>query len=189
MLLAACALLSAGQGVAEVYKTVDENGNVVYTDSPPTPDAKPLEMRPLSVIETVKITPRAIPATEADANKDGEVTSIRVLRRGYRDFRLVSPVQEQTFSGNRNTATIAWDTRYRIEEGMSVTIFIDGKAQPPTTESVIEVSLLNRGEHTVTAELRDSRNRRVASADPVTFYIRQNSVNFNRPNPTPGGGG
>ena len=192
IILTACVIASAAftsHVIAEVYKTVDADGNVVYTDTPPSPDAEPLEMRELSVIETVKITPRASQAYESDANAEGEVTDLGALRRGYRDFRLVSPTQEQTFWGTGNVATVAWDTRFQLEDGMAVTIFIDGEARPPTTASVISVGQLDRGQHTVSAELTDSRNRRIARADPVTFHIKQHSANFNRPIAAPRRGG
>ena len=32
-------------GAADIYKTFDENVNVVYTDLPPTPDSKPISLR------------------------------------------------------------------------------------------------------------------------------------------------
>ena len=37
--------------MAQVYKTVDENGNVVYTDQPPADGSRPIKLKELSVIE------------------------------------------------------------------------------------------------------------------------------------------
>ena len=84
----------------------------------------------------------------------------------------------------------AWDTRYALQEGMQVTFVLDGQSQDPTTDTSMVMADLNRGEHVVYAELRDARGRFVARTDPVTFYIKQYSANFNnRPQPKPGGGG
>ena len=40
----------ASQALAEVYKTVDKDGNVIYTDQPPDPQSKPMDLPGLSVI-------------------------------------------------------------------------------------------------------------------------------------------
>ena len=66
----------------------------------------------------------------------------------------------------------------QLQAGMSVTIYVDGVAQAPTTDSAIIVHEVFRGEHEVYAVLNDARDRTIASTDPIAFYVRQNSVNF-----------
>jgi hypothetical protein len=89
--------------------------------------------------------------------------------------------------GTSNEAVIAWDTRYALRQGMSVTIFIDGVAEEPTTSPLLNLVKMDRGAHEVYAELRDSRNRRVASTEKVTFNIQQNSIRFRNRRRAPGG--
>ncbi len=192
VLTLALLLACSPQLVAEIYKTIDEHGNVVYTDQPPSQDAKPLDLPGLSIISPQKPEPppnipgsvRASTGPEPEAQQ--EVTSIRELRRGYRDFAIVSPTQDQTIWGTGNEAAIAWNTRYQLQKGMSVTVYIDGAAQPSTTNTAISLGQLDRGSHEVYAVLTDSGNRRIASAARVTFHIKQYSVNF--PNRQSGGG-
>lgn len=181
--LSAAALLAFAPGTrAEVYKVVDEHGNVTYTDQAPGPDARPMVLRELSVISPQVPAPNAgtEQAAGADSAAEGEqdVMSVRELRRAYRDFRIVSPMQEQHIWGAGNEVTIAWGTQYPLQPGMMVTIYVDGQAQPPTAQSAISMGSMDRGEHEVYAELVDSQNRRIALAEPVTFFIRQWSVNF-----------
>lgn len=177
--------------LAEVYKTVDKDGNVVYTDQAPGPDAEALVLRGLSVIspQVPASSGRGEPSRVADPIEEPqqEVTSIRDLRRGYRDFAIISPTQDQSFIGTGNRiGGIVWSTEYRLQPGMMVTVYLDGAAQPPTTNPAIEVGRLSRGTHEVYAELIDARNRRIAVTNPVTFHVLQPSVNF--PNRRPGGG-
>ena len=181
----AMTLAFAAQGSAEVYKTVDKDGNVVYTDRPPDPESKPMDLPGLSVIAPQAPTnPRpAVAVSGADtagAVEQQEVTSMSDLKKGYRDFTLVSPTPDQTFVGTENKAVIAWDTRYALQPGMSVTIYIDGVAREPTTSALLNVVKMDRGAHEVYAELRDARNRRVATTGKVTFHIQQNSIRFRR---------
>jgi len=173
-LAAAGWLLCTGPLQAQIYKTVDENGNVTYSDKPMDDNAEPMTLPGLSVIQSVPSAPR--PETDAASDDQQEVTSITELRRGYRDFSIVSPAPEETIWGTANEATIAWDSRYQLQPGMTVTFFVDGNALEPTTDASMILRQLDRGAHTVSAELIDSRNRKIATAETVTFYIQQYSV-------------
>ncbi|MBT8062764.1 MAG: DUF4124 domain-containing protein [Xanthomonadales bacterium] len=171
--------------IAEVYKVVDENGNVTYTDQPPDSDSVPVELPGLSIISPQQAPVGRRTAEQASEEGEPEVTSIRDLRRSYRDFAIVSPQQDESLWGTDNTATIAWDTQYQLQAGMSVIVYLDGKAQPATNSPVSVFTELDRGEHKVRAELFDNKNRKVATSPTVTFYIKQQSINFpaNRNNP------
>lgn len=188
LILFAAAFAWAPLAVAQVYKHVDEHGNVSYSDSPPEPGAEPMDLPELSVVEPPPKTylPGREPKPEAteDAAADEEL-SLGDLRRMYRDFRLVSPAPEQSFWGTGNDATVAWAAGQPLRPGMSVVITVDGQKREPTVQPTLVLQQMDRGEHTVGAELVDARNRRIASAQPVTFYVRQYSVNFNQPQAQP----
>ena len=173
-------MLCGGQWAAEVYKTVDDNGNVVYTDRPPAENAQPMELPGLSVIEAIRPASgdRAETAAAGEQGDQEAVTSIRELRRGYRDFALVSPVAEETYWGTGGQVPLAWETRYQLQPGMKVVFYVDGEARQSTTAEAITVDRLERGAHTAYAELLDARNRKIATAKPVTFYIQQYSINY-----------
>jgi hypothetical protein len=172
---------------AQVYKTVDEDGNVVYTDQPPKDGSAPLELRPLSVIEAPEYAKPAQPAPATDEGGDGQEMSLRYLRKNYADFAIVAPQAEETVWQPESIVTVAWNTRYQLQPGMQVTVSVDGVAQTTTTEQMVPLAGLERGEHTVTAELTDAQNRRIASAEPVTFFVRRPGL-YNQPRPTPHGG-
>lgn len=171
---------------AQVYKTVDEDGNVTFTDQPPKDGAKPVDLAPISVIEAP--TYEQAVKTDKDDAKDGEgkEPSLRYLRKNYADFAIVAPQQEESVWHPDQAMTVAWNTRYQLQEGMQVTIYVDGKQQAKTTDQIIPVLQLDRGEHKVEAQLTDAKNRRIATAEPVTFFIRRPNL-YNRPGPTPRG--
>jgi hypothetical protein len=179
-MIAAAMLIQAGPAMgSEVYKVVDEHGNVSWTDLPPTPDSEPEKLQSLNVIE---VPERELPAsddpghgTATDSEADGpeEIAYLRTLRREYSDFRIIRPVENQTFRGQTSPATLAWDTGKPLQPGMSVVFYINDYPLMATREQVISTGSLARGEHQVRAELLSPRNRRVASADEVTFHIHQ----------------
>jgi hypothetical protein len=180
-------LLAAGTLTAQVYKTVDEEGNVTFTDQPPGDGSQPIELRPLSIIEAPTYQKPVKSTEEATEGEGGKEMSLGYMRKNYADFAIVAPQQEESVWHPEDVITVAWNARYQLQPGMQVTVSVDGVRQTPTTEQVIAVTGLERGEHTVTAELTDAKNRRVAMAEPVTFFIRRPGL-YNRPRPTPRGG-
>lgn len=172
-------LLAAAQG--EIYKIVDKDGNVTFTDQRPSSDAQPMDLPELSVIETDIDVPEPADAG-ADSEMAGEQAPLtpRELRRKYRDFRIISPQQEETFWGTENSVVVSWGSSQPIDENLSVLLFVNGESQPVPGSGSVTLTL-DRGEHQVFAELRDERNRRLVVTDKVTFFIQQASALNRRP--------
>jgi len=177
---------TAGPVTAQVYKTVDKDGNVTYTDKPPLEGSQPITLRPISVIEA-PMYEQATPA--ADADEAGEEKPLRYLRKQFQDFTIVSPQHEESIWYADRVIKIAWSAPSALEPGMQVTVSVDGRAQAATSERVIPITGLERGEHTVAAELKDANNRRIATTQTITFFIRQPNLYSNRPGVRPRGGG
>ena len=159
--------------MAQVYKTVDENGNVTYTDQPPADGSKPIKLRPISVIEapTYEKAPEA--DEESATGEESKEMSLNTLRMNYKDFSIIAPQPEESIWNPEEFISVAWRVGSQLQPGMTVTVSVDGRLYAKTTEQVVQVNLRDRGEHKVTAELKDSKNRLVATAGPVIFYIMQ----------------
>jgi len=167
------ALLLAGAAwSADVYKIVDKDGNVTFTDQPPGDGSKPMVLPELSVIET------DIQVDQAPAAGDAEEASgptARELRRMYRDFSITQPQNEETFWGTANSVVVSWGSEIPPAADMKVRLFVNGKSQVvPATGSVSLT--LDRGEHQVYAEMRNAQDRRIVVSETVTFFVMQHSV-------------
>jgi hypothetical protein len=173
----------------EIYKVVDKDGNVTFTDQRPTSEAQPMDLPPLSVIESdVQVPEPPAAATAGAAAEQPKPPTTRELRRQFRDFRITRPQPEETFWGAANTVVVSWGSSQPITSGMSVMLFVDGQGQNAPASGGVTLTL-DRGEHQVYAELRDGGNRRIATTDTVTFFVKQHSANFNRPSAGPGNRG
>lgn len=183
VVFAAAAVLAVTAGVtqaAEVYRTVDADGNVTYTDQPPGPGAEPLKLRELSVVERPEYHVRQQSASRESGQAQDPGEALRQLRREYQGFRLVSPTADQSFWGTSNAATVAWDAGTPLAGGMKVRIYVDDQPVTTTTQALYNTPRLDRGEHRVRAELLDAGDQVVTSAGPVTFFIHQATVNQQR---------
>jgi len=185
-------LFASAGAMAQVYKQVDENGNVTYTDQVPLDGSAPMDLPELSVIEMdygTGSTTDAVDekAEEADAAAEAKVPTPRELRRMYRDFKITRPTQEETLWGTENMVVVSWGSSTPLLENMTVRVFVDGQ-QRSTDGSGMVALRLDRGEHQVYAELLDARARSVVTTPIVTFFIKQYSANFDQSAPASPGG-
>jgi hypothetical protein len=157
----------------EIYKVVDENGNVIYTDQRPSSAAQPMDLPELSVIQTEP--PPTPPAAEEEPDRP---PTPRELRRQLSDYRILQPQPEETFWGTGNQVTVAWGSDAEVPSGLSARLYVDGQARDVTAVGSVTLTL-DRGEHQVYVELLDERKRRVLTTSTVTFFVKQGSALFN----------
>jgi len=173
--IAIVAIAVSGVLSAQVYKVVDENGNVTYTDQPPEDGSAPMQLPEISVVESQY--PSEMPnsaAAESGTSSSADAKTPRELRQLYSDFRILSPAPEENYWGTGNSVVVSWGTSSAYEPGMSVSVVVDGTAQNADPNSNLPVTL-DRGEHQVYAVLRDVRGRRIVTTDIVTFTVHQGS--------------
>lgn len=149
----------------QIFKTVDENGNTVYTDQRPSDDAEPLKLRELTVVEPVLI------GDSSTVDQNTSTTSAASI-----PVRVVSPAVEETI----------WNTAYRLDvsvelgapmpSGASLAYRVDGVERAQTREQSISIEEVWRGEHQLQVELRNADGRVLGSSEPITFYMRQASA-------------
>ncbi|MDX2418882.1 MAG: DUF4124 domain-containing protein [Xanthomonadales bacterium] len=190
VLLTFSLVMTASSLMAQVYKIVDENGNVTFTDIPPGDGSKPMDLPAISVVETPDYETTARQAAEAAAaSGDAEPPeeTLRSLRESYRDFEIISPRSEESIWSPDGPVSVTWSVGSDLREGMQVMVFIDGNLRATTAQPMIPIVGLERGEHIVTAEIRDRRNRTIVAAQPITFFVRQPNL-YNRARRGPRGG-
>ncbi|MEM1080490.1 MAG: DUF4124 domain-containing protein [Pseudomonadota bacterium] len=171
VLLIAVLLSVALTATAEdaIYKTVDEDGNVVYTDQRPSTDAEPLDLPELTVVDPVEIGTAAPQATEAaEAPPPMEL-------------RIVSPLQDETIWNTGYTVDVQLDLTTVMPAGGEIHLFVDGEHKATTRALSTTLNEVFRGPHTMYAELRDGGGQVLATSDPVRFIIQQQSALRNRP--------
>ncbi len=161
----------------QIYKVVDKDGNVTYTDQAPGDGSAPMDLPELSVVTTDYEASQAAAEDAGTAEVDPaaaeeEANSPKALRKLYRDLRISRPAPEETFWGTENTVVVSWETSAALKEGLTVRFSIDGTPQTTSTENMMGVTL-DRGTHTVNATLLDASGRPLVTSDTITFYIHQ----------------
>ena len=170
-LIAVWLLGSAAQAVP-VYRWVDENGQVNYSDRPgpgavlidvhtdaPSPDGEPASPPPQ--------TQAVVPQPSATA--------------GYETFAVLEPAPRETLWGTGGQVGIAIGIFPDLQPGHRVELYLDGeRAGLAGRATRFEIEAVPRGEHTVRAVVLDAADRELLRSAPVTFFVQQTSIHYPR---------
>ncbi|NMP33588.1 DUF4124 domain-containing protein [Thalassotalea sp. M1531] len=163
LLLATTLSFPVWAGQAKVYVWRDENGVLVFSDSP----------RPGA--EEVKVKDEAAVLPSIDTS----ILDIKpqVLEDKY-EVVVTQPEQNATIRDNSGSVYVAGGIRPVFKRGFRVQLFLDGKPyNKPQTHSMFALRNIDRGEHQIKIELINEKGKVIASSEPVTFYMHRASVN------------
>jgi hypothetical protein len=155
---------------AEVYKTVDEYGNVIFSDQP-TDGAEKIEVRdPITVPSLGDYEAADEPAEEVEP---------------YQELVITNPRQDETYFRSEGDLVVSVNIQPRLSSGDFLVLFLNGseyRSGKATSFSLVE---LDRGTHQVSVLIRDASGTVLKSSEPVTFHIRQASILNPPPKPGP----
>jgi len=157
----------------DIYKTVDEDGNTVYTDQKPSDDAEPIKLRELTVVDPVDLGETEVLDGESENGQEGPPP-----------FRLqvAAPAPEETIWNTAYVLGVQVEASRQLPAGSELVYRIDGQERARTREQNIEIEEVWRGEHQLQVELVGSDGELIAASDPLTFYMRQASALRGPPN-------
>ncbi len=151
--------LSITPALAEIYKTVDKNGHVTYTDNPPpNTNAKPVELKSLNTTPSITSVPEYITSTP------------QTEPQGY-SLNLLAPENGKTLLPNERSVTISVNLNPALQNDDLLAFKLDGKIMSKTNETTYNLVEPPRGEHSITAAVIDSEGKEVAQSDAVTIFV------------------
>ncbi len=175
-----CALAAVTTAnAAQVYKTVDKDGNVVFTDVPPKGDA---------AAERISVTPvntadlGGIPAATED--NDGDPMD----EFAYESVDILSPQDDEAVRGNVGDVPVDIDVYPALQDGHSVRLMLDGVAVLTGRETSYLLTEVERGTHTLALEVIDGDGNLLIASAPTTFHLQRYAIPTapNQVTPLPG---
>jgi hypothetical protein len=147
-----------------VYRSVDAQGHVIFTDAPPAGRAA----------EEVKITPvNTLPAASAPAERSRPDKEKTVYER----FTITSPSNDAAFGQEVEAVDVTLELSPPLQGSDTVQFFLDGKPLgEPAQNLAYTLTGLERGTHTVEARLYDAKGRQLMSTGSVQFHLRRISA-------------
>ena len=147
-------------GWPEIYKHVDQNGNTVFSDSPSKESSK-VELQELPIINFP-----SPPATEAPKR---EAKAFR-----YSTFKISSPKQDETIRDNNGTINVTMSVDPALKKGHRLQLLLDGSpSNASSTASTFKLENVDRGSHSLQANVFDKENKLIQSTASITIHLHQ----------------
>jgi hypothetical protein len=161
-------------GSAAIYKHVDEDGNVVFTDNPHGKKAETLHLSPTN------IQPATQPKTKAADNSAGTTTEEEEKaeeRVPYSLISISSPDDESTVTYGQETITASVQITPALQADDLIQFYFDGSKQgSASTNSSITFSDLERGEHTISAAVLNAEGKIERQSKSVRIFVMRHSI-------------
>lgn len=154
---------------AELYKGIDADGNVIYTDIE-IPNAEKIPMPSPNIIQMPKLEP-----VEKIIEKKA---------RGYSTFKLEQPKNNATLRINDGNVTVSLSLTPDLDTkaGDTISILVDGRVVTKgSTTLTTQVLNIDRGEHTISAAIKDKNNKTIISSNTVIFHMKRQSILHPKP--------
>ncbi len=173
LLLATLLALVAAGASAQIYRVVDEDGRVTYTDTPPADeDCQEAGKRTSEELSLPAINIQ--PGTEAaprESSDDGDDEDT-----GYRHVAIAAPEDDTTIPPGQLEVSVQVTMEPELKPGHSVLLHYNNEPHgEPTTSTSFVLSELIRGSYPIRAEILDQEGTVVAASEPVTIHVKRHS--------------
>lgn len=170
--LAAAANLSLADST-QIYKWTDSNGNVHFSDKP-APGAEEIKLPQIQTYSSPK-QPAESENSSAAATDEEEAA--------YELISIAQPNDQETIRNTEGYVPIIVDLKPMLKKGDNVQLIFDGKPldtpQPTTT---FTLQGIERGSHTIAAQVMDSQGNVLKTSDSITIYMMPPRVGMSRGN-------
>lgn len=156
---------------AEFYRSIDEHGNVEYSDQP-SDNAKQIELKELSTY-----TPT--PQVEVEAvTKSDDVEPTEIAVPDYQ-VSISSPEQNQAFWGNDGMVDVIASVQPELsaERNDQLLFSLDGKPiGQAQSDLTIRLENVERGSHILVVTVLDSQGEILQRSKSVLFHLHKRSI-------------
>ncbi len=140
-----------------IYKVVDEEGNVTYTDQKPDDGADPVDLPDLNVLDRGE--EEAVIAAEPEETE----------QREHLEFVITSPEDEEVLDSD--SVTVSLDSSVDLPPTTQVVVYLNDIAQPPLQSLAARYDGIGGGEHDLRAELQTQSGRVLAETETISFQV------------------
>lgn len=152
-----------------VYKTLDDEGNVIFSDVP----SEGTEVIKLQKAQTISL-PEVKPLEYESLKKE-------TSENEYNRLVIISPENNATIRSNEGKISIDVEVEPELFEGDLLVLFMDGKEVSSGTSLQFALSDLERGMHTVDVGVKNEKDVFLKRSTKLVFHLRKASLLFPKP--------
>lgn len=158
--IALLALLIGSFATAEVYRVVDEQGRVTFTDSPP-PGSKAEQ---LNLQDSNRLPPPAVQVARPESKPDAGIPDYRVA--------ITSPPPDFHVNPGIRDLNVEISVTPSLRSGHRIELTDNGEVVPGRSLQNIVV----RGTHILLARVVDGNGHVLSESEPVQIHVHRSSV-------------
>ena len=166
--LATGLLVLATAAHAEVYRHVDQHGNVTFSDEP-IDGSETVNVKPVTTITLPK------PETVSEPEELREI--LEEQGATYERLAFSHPENNQAFHSGNGNVTFEVNSSPGLQQGHKYEVTLDGQPVGQSTSSQVTVNNIDRGTHQAGIHIVDENGVQVKTGSPVTFTVHRPSIN------------
>lgn len=163
--LLSLALVAATANAQEIYRVVDKDGNVTYTDTKPDDNARPIDLPEVNVLEG---------DSEEDMAKVIEQAATENQHQSM-DFRITQPADGSTVDPGSDALAVMMDIGIDVPPTAQIVLVLDDEALPPIHDLEAEIPPPAPGSHVLFARLETPSGKVLGKTEPMRFTVREGS--------------
>lgn len=148
--LALLLMLLALPAAAQIYKYTDANGNTAFSNQPPDgKKAETVDLPPLNSLGGAATAPApASPSPQQNQSQTQQPSA------SYQTLQLTDLPNDEALRANNGSFLVSVMIQPRLQPGHQLQLLVDGKPYgQPTNVPRIQVSELDRGEHSLSVQV------------------------------------
>ncbi|MBK1852735.1 MULTISPECIES: DUF4124 domain-containing protein [unclassified Marinobacter] len=153
--------------IAEVYRNVDAQGNVTFSDEP-SKGAETVKVKPVTTITLPK--PKNVRETDKlreEVKREGSI---------YEQVSFIYPEDEQAFHSGSGDVHFEMRSTPELEPGHKYEVTLDGQPVGQSASGSVTVNNVFRGTHDAGIHIIDRNGVQIKTGKPIRFTVHRPSV-------------
>lgn len=173
LVIPAVLLCLSAASASGIYRTVDEDGNVLFTDQPPEDGAEAERLGDINVGQSTEVRAReqdASPSAEAEGNNGPRYDGVEIV---------FPPAGEATrrVTGDVPVRVSLQPDAVELASGHRVRILVDGESAGEAPATEVTVGPLIPGPHHLRAEVVTAAGETIVRSPEIRFYLIRQTAN------------
>ena len=175
-LLLICLAASSFAGT-KIYRTVDENGTVTFTDKPPAGEqveAAPLDVKPANVYAPASRSRDAagrdlwiVDGAEGSENSDDAGEQVFT----YQSLEITSPSADEAVRSNNGNLSVTVAIRPHLDGAHRLQLSLDGATAATSSGTSFALKNVSRGTHVASVSVVDDNGAVLITSGSVEFHV------------------
>lgn len=154
--------------ISAAYKWTMPDGSVLFSDTPPHPDAEKVTLPTSQMFTPPPISKKNPPPTE----KKPQTPPL------YSSLAIIQPENDQTIRNNNGDISVGINATpsLKLDLDHKFLIELDGTTILSTTTPQTLLSNIDRGSHTLRAHIADQAGAILITSDEIRFHLHKVSI-------------